>query len=280
MTTFAWAKMWIDTLYDPKMGTLDDHLWRRFFELMLLAKEYNDGGYLPSVRDIAWKLHATPEQLQTDLETLAEVKDDDQDRPLVILDGDQWFIPAFTKRQETAMESKERMRRLRERNKYLLPDCDDTVTDRHTEVEVEVEVEAEEEVERPASRTKPAVTDPEPPISNTPTIPPPATTPITQDDLDNPDPAFQEQWKQADDELAASIPRNVYEQKYAPLVPIRCDNGTAVLACGDQFVIDWHVALIQRFKARGGIPPPLLRTLSGIVGRTVDVKLMHIGAVF
>ena len=61
MASSYWINAYYEILDDPKMGRLlSDHIWRRAIEFFLLAGE---GGCLPSVRDIAWRLHTTEDDV-------------------------------------------------------------------------------------------------------------------------------------------------------------------------------------------------------------------------
>lgn len=70
-----WIKLHGATLTDPKMGMLNDRLWRRFVELILVASQKVpiDDGRLPPPREIAWTLHVTPEQIETEMIELAAI---------------------------------------------------------------------------------------------------------------------------------------------------------------------------------------------------------------
>jgi hypothetical protein len=271
MTTFAWAKLWIDTVDDPKMGMLDDHLWRRFFELVMLAKERNDGGYLPSVRDLSWRLHTTLTQMQADLEALAQVKDDESDNPLVIRDGDDWYLPAFTKRQETAMESKERMRRMRERNKYVTDDSYDAVTDRHTEEEVEVEQEVEEDPPATRPETAPPV-DERPPIDDAPTIPGKSNIKAVPDvpvsRFEQPDPVLKDVWRPFLDEMRGQMTQATYDQWYGGLSPGPIESGCVYIGVPTRHTYEW-----LQFRHQ----PMIKRTLDSLLGTPHDVTFQVIG---
>jgi len=100
-----------------------------------------------------------------------------------------------------------------------------------TETETETKTETEQTV--PASRTETAVRHQKS-----------QTAAPTQHDLDHPDPAFVDQWQKVLDDLRQCVPKGIYESAYCPLVPIRCDNSTALLACDEINVIKLHEDLI------------------------------------
>jgi len=87
-----WAKVYVEILDDPKMGRLSDRLWRRTIELILMAKDENDSGYLPSLDDMAWRLRTNAELLEAELVDLARVG-------IVENRANGWLMPNFTKRQ-------------------------------------------------------------------------------------------------------------------------------------------------------------------------------------
>jgi len=135
MAANYWVKLYIETLHDPKMGRLSDHLYRRVIEIILIAGEENKGGNLPPVGDMAWTLHADADALLDDLHELAEVG-------IVHWTEDGWVVTNYAKRQ-AASSAAERMRQLRERKQkeqYRNPSYD-VVTKRNVEVETESESE-------------------------------------------------------------------------------------------------------------------------------------------
>lgn len=165
MPSYSWAKLWIDTLDDHKVGMLDDHLWRRFFEFVLLAKELDQDGYLPSIGAMAWRLRSTPEDIQADLEALAAVDGGEGGPGLVQLADGCWHVTNFAKRQDRPMTEAERKARQRERDRKPSRRGHKVVTPRDTEEEGEKEKEAEEETDGeqsaqhalPSSSSHPAI---------------------------------------------------------------------------------------------------------------------------
>lgn len=91
-----WIKLWGTILDDPKMGRLTEHLWKRAVELFILAgvnSTMDATGELPSVDDMAWRLHTEPEGLEQDLNELRKVK------IVGILPGARWQVLNFQKWQ-------------------------------------------------------------------------------------------------------------------------------------------------------------------------------------
>lgn len=109
MASYYWIKLYHEILNDPKMGRLSDRTWRRAIELFLLAGDTVNDGMLPSIRDMAWRLHIPPDELKEDLEILAEVD-------ILTLNGDRWHVVNFTKRQAASINA-ERQRQYRDRQR-------------------------------------------------------------------------------------------------------------------------------------------------------------------
>jgi hypothetical protein len=145
MASNYWAKLWIEMLDDPKVARLDDHLWRRWVEMILLGKECDNCGFLPSVSDMAWRLRTTDAEICADLEALAECG-------LLSLENGAWHVINFMKRQE-AMTDADRQRRHREqqrREQYYGQTTEpsqpshDAVTDCNVDTETDTEKETEQ----------------------------------------------------------------------------------------------------------------------------------------
>lgn len=154
MASYYWAKVWIEILYDYKMASMSDHLWRRTIELVLLAKERNAEGYLPKLEEMAFKLRTNNEILEAELNDLAgfEIAERRQDG---------WYLVNFADRQGH-MEVAERVARHRDRQKkqeYNEPetvvkqDSNETVTDRYTE-QNRIEKKRKEQTARVSSSDK------------------------------------------------------------------------------------------------------------------------------
>lgn len=107
MKSKYWIKLYHEILDDPKMGRLSDRLYRRTIEMFLLAGDYDQGGVLPPLEDIAWRLHLNPEQLETDLIELQRIG-------ILDVSEGQWYVAKFAERQ-TADSNTERWQRWKER---------------------------------------------------------------------------------------------------------------------------------------------------------------------
>lgn len=150
MSSNYFAKLWIEMIDDRKAATLPDSSWRRFVECILLAKELDEGGYLPSVADMAFRLRVDVTALGDDLTRLALAG------LLELREGDRWYVTNFSKRQDK-MGGTERVTRHRQAKRkatYYENGGNDVVTNRYTEREGERE--REKEGERDAIKPAPA----------------------------------------------------------------------------------------------------------------------------
>lgn len=123
--TSYWIKLYHEILTDPKMGTLDNHTWRRAIELFLIAGDHNQAGSLPSNADIAWTLHTTQEDILAVLIALEELGIASRD------EHGNWRITNFARRQG-AISGADRSRSFRNRrearddDRYANRDCNET----------------------------------------------------------------------------------------------------------------------------------------------------------
>jgi hypothetical protein len=74
MASTYWVKLYIEILDDPKMGVMNDRIWRRAIECLLLAKEYGNDGTLPPIDQMAWRLRLPEKELKDEVEELMEVR--------------------------------------------------------------------------------------------------------------------------------------------------------------------------------------------------------------
>ena len=145
MPSNYWLKLYHELLHDPKMARLDSDTWRRCIEMFLFAGEHGTKrGYLPSLTDMAWVLHATAEALAADVETLIELGILSRDEQGVV------YVTQFESRQAPASAAA-RQKRYRERSHkaqhYGHELRDEPVTTRNTELEVDTDIDTEVEVE-------------------------------------------------------------------------------------------------------------------------------------
>jgi len=111
MASKYWIKLYHEILQDPKMGRLPDHLWRRCIEFFLVAGEFEQDGYLPPIKDMAWELRATSEEVEQSLIALSECG-------IVALVDDRWLVVKFAERQ-APVNSTERSKMSRKFNKEV-----------------------------------------------------------------------------------------------------------------------------------------------------------------
>jgi DnaD/phage-associated family protein len=116
-----WIKLYLEIINDPKMGQLQDWLWRRAIELFLLAGENGDDGLLQPVSDLAWRLRTPETRLTESLQALSQVG-------VVHETPEGWVVTHFKERQYS--ESYERVKRFRER--YSNGDCNGGVAEKES----------------------------------------------------------------------------------------------------------------------------------------------------
>lgn len=174
MTSYYWAKISISILDERRIASLPDSSWRRYHECILLAKEADEGGYLPSVADMAWRLRLEEESLRADLSRLATAE-------LLELretgEGELWYVTGFEESQG-AMSGNERVRLHRQSARQattkkppvteVKQSSNDDVTIRYTEKRRE---EKREEKNAHARTPRPA-----------PAAPPPSSKPIVRNE--------------------------------------------------------------------------------------------------
>lgn len=118
-----WIKLWVETLYDRKVGHLPDNEWRRFVECCLMAGEVDRGGRLPPFQEMTWITHQSGEILQKELENLKELG-------IIGQDDAGYYVINFEKRQ-APVDVKRRVAEHRRRNAGR----NDPVTKRYPEVQ-------------------------------------------------------------------------------------------------------------------------------------------------
>jgi DnaD/phage-associated family protein len=135
MPSNYWIKLYHEIIDDPKMAQLPDYLWRRSIELFLLAGDYGEGGLLPPVSDIAWRLRVEEKRLAENLKTLSEIG-------ILTATEQGWLVTRFSQRQK-AMSSTERVKRYRKRQRNTDETIRYTDTDKDTDKEPEKDIDIE-----------------------------------------------------------------------------------------------------------------------------------------
>lgn len=105
MASKYWIKLYHEILDDPKMGMMPEILFSRCIKIFLVAGEFDEGGYLPDVEKMAWRMRINAEQLESDLIELQKLH-------IVEFRAGKWFVSKFQERQE-AMKPAEKMKRNR-----------------------------------------------------------------------------------------------------------------------------------------------------------------------
>lgn len=149
-----WIKLYIEILDDPKMGRLPDRLYRRVIELLLLAGEIDDGGYLPDVVDMAWRLRAD-DDFQNDMTAIEETG-------IITFSPERqrYCVTQFAKRQAASTEAERKAyQRQRDRKQNpIVTKCDAIVTGagqnfvRYTDTDTDTDINYEDRGALPTER--------------------------------------------------------------------------------------------------------------------------------
>ena len=121
MAAYQWIKIYHEILDDPKMGRMNDHLWRRTIEIFLIAGKVEKNGILPTVEDMAWTLRTTVDDINTCLDEMEKLG-------IISKVGDEIIVTHYAERQSTNLTGAERTKRYRE-NKSLCHGSDADVTE-------------------------------------------------------------------------------------------------------------------------------------------------------
>ena len=106
----TWIKLYNETLTDPKMGRMSDHLFRRTIEFFLLAGTVDHGGLLPDVEDIAWTLRTSVKDIRDTLEKLSQLG-------IVTMSGQVSTVTHFAERQMSNLTEAERKAAYRDKQR-------------------------------------------------------------------------------------------------------------------------------------------------------------------
>ena len=71
---YSWAKLHCNTLDNETIGFLSDKLWRKYIELLLIAKEFDENGRLPPEKAIAWRLRISLDECNETFQELESLK--------------------------------------------------------------------------------------------------------------------------------------------------------------------------------------------------------------
>lgn len=106
----TWIKLYTETLSDPKMGRMSDHLYRRTVELFMLAGTIDQDGLLPDIEDIAWTLHTSPKDIRETVDALSGLG-------VLTVSGQQIIVTHFAERQQSNLTEAERKAAYRDKQR-------------------------------------------------------------------------------------------------------------------------------------------------------------------
>ena len=106
-----WVKFYTEALHDRKMRKLGRVDKSVFYDLLLLAGQEDDSGYLPAIEDIAFELDMKITDAKKAIDKLISVGVISRD------DDNNIFVTMFQKRQNENLTGYERVKRCREKKK-------------------------------------------------------------------------------------------------------------------------------------------------------------------
>jgi hypothetical protein len=143
MMASLWVKVYYEILDDFKYHNIPDDSKLLMYELFLLTRKMhamNNGGQLPGKEEIAFQLRRSPEFIESAMMPLLRLN-------IVSTNGEGYIITKFTDRQK-ADDPKERIRVFRNKPENVTNiqlTCNETVTNRYTDIDRDIEVEIDKE---------------------------------------------------------------------------------------------------------------------------------------
>ena len=130
MAAKYWLKMYHESLHDPKLASLPDNIWRRFWECCLMAGELDESGFLPALFEMSYTCRVSEDTIRAELGQMAqrgfvELKIDEAGQ-------ERWYVSNFEKRQSPSPTA-ERMKQYRKRKRKEAKEKEDTETDTYTD---------------------------------------------------------------------------------------------------------------------------------------------------
>lgn len=152
MSSTFYMKLYYEIIDDPKMGRMSDNNWRKCLEFFLLAGEFDHNGYLPEVKDIAWRLRISIDKIQKNIDYLCqpEIK-------IITKTDDGYFITNYIKRQGRISDAK-RMDAYRDRKRISDTNATevqqtsyDDVTSRNTDIDIDIDIDTNKDKDTAAA---------------------------------------------------------------------------------------------------------------------------------
>lgn len=140
-----WVKLRVSYLSDPKRARLPDNLKARYFELMLIAAQYDQGGALPDAGEISWHLRKPEKQIEDELSALMAFG-------LLDFDGTQYSVKDFEAEQsaDTPAERQKAHRASANMSRNSNENSHNMSQNGYTEREIDKELEKEREIDKEA----------------------------------------------------------------------------------------------------------------------------------
>jgi chromosomal replication initiation ATPase DnaA len=243
-----WCKLWLDTLDDPKMYDLSDNAQLAFYQLLMIAKRLDEGGFLPTIKEIRFITHNIKDEAWWK-EAIQELMR--EEIHIIVEKDERLFILNFEKRQQAA-DTNLRSQTYR-KNRYeeetvnknqrhgnateMQRKCNETVMERDRENTERKQKDRERETESGSSCSDSPVSIPESAIKA---------------------------WNMALGDLRGELPKADYTTWIDPLRLVNIRDGTFVVQAVNEPGAEW---------VRGRCVPVLSRILTGRYGQKADVEV-------
>jgi hypothetical protein len=140
MASNYWLKLFHETIYDPKIMMRSPSARLRWYECLCLAGDYDRDGELPPIESMVYVFRISEDQLKKELVELV-------DTGLFTFENNIYYITNWRSRQAAMkpVERTSRMRRNEKKQEYYEPvtevkrECNEVVTNRHTDIDKDIE---------------------------------------------------------------------------------------------------------------------------------------------
>ena len=145
---YAWMKLYVEIVDDPKMGKMSDSLFRYTILLFLIACNNGGSGELPDLEGLAWLL-------RLDKTTTAEIIEALIASGILEKVDDKLIVKNYVKRQSplSANERQDRHRNGMSRKRENFVNASDIESDIESDIDIDIEKEKEQEKDTHRTRT-------------------------------------------------------------------------------------------------------------------------------
>ena len=139
---YAWMKLYVEILDDPKMGKMTDSLFRNTILIFLIACKNGGSGELPDIESLAWLL-------RKDTKTITEIIEALITNHIIEKVGARFIVKNYGKRQSPPNfnERQGRARNGMSRNRDKIVNATEQETEQDSEQDTELKKDTEKELE-------------------------------------------------------------------------------------------------------------------------------------